>query len=153
MTLKAGDWVEIRSKEEILATLDKNGRLDELPFMPQMLQYCGRRYQVFKHAHKTCDTVFPVRGRKMANAVHLEGIRCDGQAYGGCQAGCLIFWKDAWLIKVSEPEENKTQAPHRPSPSSSYSNCSEEQVWTGTRATNQEKEQDPAYVCQATQLP
>ena len=30
MTLSAGDWVEVRSKEEILATLDKNGRLEEL---------------------------------------------------------------------------------------------------------------------------
>ena len=27
----AGDWVEVLSKEEILGTLDKNGRLDKLP--------------------------------------------------------------------------------------------------------------------------
>ena len=39
MALRAGDWVEVRSKEEILATLDENGRLEDLPFMPQMLQY------------------------------------------------------------------------------------------------------------------
>ena len=32
----AGDWVEVLSKEEILRTLDKNGRLDKLPF-----KYCG----------------------------------------------------------------------------------------------------------------
>ena len=37
MTLRAGDWVEVRSKEEILATLDENGRLQELPFMPQFV--------------------------------------------------------------------------------------------------------------------
>src|SRR5262245_7050350 len=35
-----GDWVEVRSKEEILRTLDKSGRLEGLPFMPQMFQYC-----------------------------------------------------------------------------------------------------------------
>ena len=56
-TLCAGDWVEVRSKEEILETLDKNGRLDGLPFMPQMFKYCGQRFQVYKRAHKTCDTV------------------------------------------------------------------------------------------------
>ena len=31
MRLCAGDWVEVRSKEEILSTLDKNGRLRGTP--------------------------------------------------------------------------------------------------------------------------
>src|SRR5215831_10152808 len=99
MTLRAGDWVEVRSKDEILATLDKNGRLDEMPFMPQMFEYCGKRFKVFKRAHKTCDTINPIAGRRINRAVHLE-IRCDGKAYGGCQAACLIFWKEAWLKPV-----------------------------------------------------
>src|SRR5882762_6251854 len=99
LKLRASEWVEVRSKEEILKTLDKQGQLEGLSFMPQMFQYCGKRFQVFKRAHKTCDTVFPIRGRKMADAVHLE-TRCDGAAYGGCQAGCLIFWKEAWLKRV-----------------------------------------------------
>ena len=30
-------------------------------------------------------------------AVHLGGTRCDGSAHGGCQAGCLLFWKEEWL--------------------------------------------------------
>ena len=34
------------------------------------------------------------------SAVHLE-TRCDGSAHGGCQASCLLFWKDAWLKPVS----------------------------------------------------
>jgi hypothetical protein len=41
MKTRAGDWVEVRSKEEILRTLDKSARLDGLPFMPQMFNYCG----------------------------------------------------------------------------------------------------------------
>ena len=32
------DWVEVRSKEEILATLDSKGQLDGMPFMPEMLR-------------------------------------------------------------------------------------------------------------------
>src|SRR5258705_10026217 len=42
MTIHVGDRVEVRRKEEILATLDENGRLDGLPLMPQMLKYCGQ---------------------------------------------------------------------------------------------------------------
>jgi len=54
---EVGDWVEVRSKEEILRTLDKQGKLDGLPFMPQMFKYCGKRFRVYRRAHKTCDTI------------------------------------------------------------------------------------------------
>src|SRR4051812_8784655 len=94
--LRVRDWVEVRSEGEILRTLDDRGQLDGLPFMPEMLQFCGQNFQVYKRAHKTCDTVFPVRGRKLQRTVHLD-TRCDGSAHGGCQAGCLIFWREAWL--------------------------------------------------------
>ena len=53
----AGDWVEVLSKEDILRTLDNSGRLDGLPFMPQMFKYCGQRFRIYKRADKTCDTV------------------------------------------------------------------------------------------------
>src|SRR5271166_6099637 len=106
--LKAGDWVEVRSKHEILSTLDSDGRLDGMPFMPEMFAFCNKRFQVYKRAHKTCDTVFPVRGRRVSEAVHLD-TRCDGSAHGGCQASCLIFWKDAWLRPVRK-DSPKTQA-------------------------------------------
>jgi len=39
-------------------------------------------------------------GRRMDTAVHLEGIHCGGEAYAGCDAACLIFWKDVWLKRV-----------------------------------------------------
>ena len=102
---RAGDWIEVRSRDEIMSTLDEQGCLDALPFMPEMLQYCGKRFKVYKSAHKTCDTIedwMTMRG--MTNAVHLEGLRCDGQAHGGCQAGCLLYWKFAWLKSVSGSE-------------------------------------------------
>jgi len=101
MKLRAGDWVEVKSKKEILRTLDTKGQLEGMPFMPQMFQYCGQRLKVYKPAHKTCDTVNPIRGRRVSNAVHLD-LRSDGEVYGGCQAACLIFWKTAWLKPVSE---------------------------------------------------
>mgnify|MGYP001301392082 CR=1 FL=1 len=62
--LAAGEWVEVRSKEEVLATLDHQGRLEGMPFMPEMLKFCGSRVRVFKRAHKTCDTVNHPAGRR-----------------------------------------------------------------------------------------
>src|SRR5262245_14473911 len=108
MRIHTGDWVEVRSKEAILATLDKSGRLDGLPFMPQMLKYCGQPFRVYKVAHKTCDTVDRSGGRWLPHGIHLD-LRCDGEAYGGCQAACLLFWKEAWLKPLSG--NPRTQSP------------------------------------------
>ena len=40
--LRPGEVVRVRSASEIFATLDDRGTLDGLPFMPEMLKYCGR---------------------------------------------------------------------------------------------------------------
>jgi hypothetical protein len=103
LKLLAGELVEVRSQEEIFATLDQNGKLNAMPFMPEMLQYCGKRYRVFKRADKTCDNIKPWSIRSVRDAVHLTGVRCDGKAHGECDAGCLIFWNEAWLKRV-QPE-------------------------------------------------
>ncbi len=99
---KVGEWVEVRSKNEILATLDSKGCLDGMPFMPEMLMFCGQKFQVEKSAHKTCDYSSPtIRSRWVENTIHLK-TRCDGSAHDGCQAGCLLYWKDAWLKPATE---------------------------------------------------
>src|SRR5712664_852458 len=100
LNLLAGELIEVRSREEILSTLDPTGKLDAMPFMPEMLQYCGKRFRVFKRADKTCDNIKQWSLRRVKNAVHLTGLRCDGTSHGNCDAGCLLFWNEAWLKKV-----------------------------------------------------
>ncbi|EWM13338.1 hypothetical protein [Kutzneria sp. 744] len=98
--LRVGDLVEVLSVEEILATLDSKGELDNLPFMPEMVRFCGQRMTVHKVAHKLCDTISRSGIRKMENSVHLAGARCDGSSHGGCQTACSMYWKEAWLKRV-----------------------------------------------------
>ena len=155
-----GDWIEVRSKAEILQTLDERGCLDSLPFMPEMFAWSGKRMQVIKSAHKTCDTAFPVRGRRLDDTVHLS-TRCDGSAHGGCQAGCMIFWKAAWLKPAQAPTAIAPVvcAPIRFAPRdrtrqtpSVVTGCQERDVMGATRISGDTKD-DPTYVCQATRLP
>jgi hypothetical protein len=150
--LRVGDTVEVRSAEEILATLDTQGRLEGMPFMPEMLQFCGRRFRVFKRAHKTCDTVNRTGGRRVRSAVHLQELRCDGQAHGGCDAGCLLFWRQEWLrpvgAVVSRPH------PTRPEPGTpSHVGCTREQLSGAACRIGAPTETDTVYTCQATALP
>lgn len=154
LKLNAGEWVEVRSKEEILATLDHRGELENLPFMPEMLQFCGRRFRVYKRAHKSCDTVNRTGGVKMKNAVHLDGLRCLGEAHGGCQAGCLIFWKESWLkrTEVAFPQP-VIGTKHEASNAGELKKDCELRVWAATKSQTQADPKDTTYSCQATRLP
>jgi hypothetical protein len=149
--LRAGDWVEVRSREEIVRTLGDDACLENMPFMPEMLRYSGQRFRVFKRAHRTCDTVDYIGGRHLKRTVHLEGLRCDGGAHGDCQALCLLFWKEAWLKKVDGPESPVTAVlVARPAEKGT---SSESCVWRGTRKAGEAMDSlDPTYVCQATKL-
>ncbi len=142
--LRAGDWVVVRSKEEILATLDSLGRLEGMPFQPEMWAWCGKRLKVQKSAHKTCDTIHKSGGRGIHAAVHLEGARCDGAKHAGCMADCVFFWKEAWLRPEGEPSAAPVKAP--------AGACTEAIVEARVKAPGQENEPDPAWVCQTTAL-
>jgi hypothetical protein len=100
--LRRGDLVEVRSASEILETLDDAGALDAVPFMPEMIEHCGRRFVVDRRAEKVCDTVnTTLRSRQLPDTVFLGEERCDGSAHDGCQAECRLLWKEAWLRKVA----------------------------------------------------
>ena len=103
--LRPGDVVEVRSAAEILATLDSDGALDGMPFMPEMVAHVGRRYTVSRRVDKICNTVDATGSRRMYSTVYLEDLRCDGSGHDGCQAGCRIYWKDAWLRRVDDDSE------------------------------------------------
>jgi hypothetical protein len=151
--LRAGEWVEVRCREEILRTLDRNGQLEGLPFMPEMFEACGQRFRVFKRAHKTCDPPSGMLGRRMPRAVHLQEFRCNGAAHGGCQAKCLIFWKEAWLKRVDGETAERARTPAPSADNRLQPVCTERDVVAGTRRGDaQDTLGDPAYICQSTQI-
>lgn len=151
---RVGDWVEVRTKEEILRTLDGEGKLEGMPFMPEMLQYCGKRLQVHRRAHKTCDysTAFPNHTRRLKDTVHLE-TRCSGEAHDGCQSGCLLYWKHAWLKPINRAGEMVSEiAPAKAARDAAPSICTEEQLSEYTRVPGSDPT-SPTYVCQTTEIP
>jgi hypothetical protein len=88
----------------------------------------------------------------MKDAVHLEGNRCDGEAHGGCQAACLIFWKTAWLRPIDATQVSAQAAPTMLAQSTAVSKCTEEDVISGA-LNHLADDREPSYICQATQVP
>jgi hypothetical protein len=132
--LVAGATVQVRQWLQIAATLDQNGSLDGLPFMPEMRSFCGQSFVVSKRLERTCEEV---QGdmRRIRNVVFLDNLRCDGSAHGGCQKGCLIFWKEAWLQREATVALN------------SWRNDG-----GNTMKSPQSKLADGRYICQSTEL-
>jgi hypothetical protein len=95
-----GDLVQVKGLDEILNTLDAEGKLEGMPFMPEMARHCGQRFRIARRANKTCVEGFTLR--RLERTFFLEGLRCDGSAHEGCQRGCLLFWKEAWLRPCDE---------------------------------------------------
>jgi hypothetical protein len=157
LDLEPGEVVRVRSAAEIFDTLDEKGMLDNMPFMPEMVQYCGQTLSVFKRADKTCG--HSSQGlRRMQNAVHLSNahlggaahgnIRCNGSAHGGCQASCLVYWKEAWLERVVSPNGGPPShpLPEREAPIP-------DAVIAATKADDRSEPGDRPWQCQATQIP
>lgn len=148
--LHVGDWVRVKTRDEIMATLDAAGRVDGLPFMPEMLAFAGRSFPVDAVTHRTCDTV-KTSGtsgttRLMERAVHLRGLRCDGSAHGGCQAQCLLFWKEDWLeaapAGTSDRDRGLGDSPPADVPA----------VLEAATRGDGDTADSPVYSCQATEL-
>ena len=159
--LRRGDWVEVRSEHEILATLDASASLDGLPFMEEMRRFEGRRFRVAARADGFCvEGTSTLRG--VADAVFLEGLRCDGEAHGGCRRACLMVWKEAWLrplgamdmLALTESDVTGSEALGE-----SRANIEDQEVGNGCSAAAAPSNfrppvsaTDGIFVCQSTEL-
>ena len=101
LDLQPGDLVEVKSEEEILATLDPQGRQRGLSWMGNMGKFCGKRFRVFKRLDRM---VLESTGefRSIKNTVLLEGVLCDGEGFYGCSRSCFHYWREVWLRRVEE---------------------------------------------------
>jgi hypothetical protein len=141
LNLRVGELVEVRSENEILATLDEKGELEALPFMPEMRQFCGQRLRVHKRAAKLCHTISGTGIHRMENAVHLAGVRCDGQAHGGCQAGMPDLLERGLAQAGGRGRAGGDRRGGRPA-----QRCTVERLMEATR------KDEVRYSCQATEL-
>lgn len=98
LRLRAGEVVEVKSKDEIVATLDENCELEGLPFMAEMSKYCRKRLRVLTSVNRIIVEGIGIRFIK--NVAILEGATCDGEAHAGCERACFVLWKEAWLRRA-----------------------------------------------------
>lgn len=143
MPFEAGAIVEVRSLHEIMATLDEGGSLRGLPFMPEMVKYCGQRFKVFHAITKICETIDKTGYRQLPGTVSLRGLHCDGAFHGGCEARCLMFWREEWLKPAAQTSAAAASSQPVEIP---------ESLTVATTLKSREGDAGLRYVCQITEL-
>jgi hypothetical protein len=103
LSLQAGDWVRVRSREEIEATLDRWKELKGCAFLEYMWQYCDTRQQVLQPMERFLDER-DYKVKKVKGLVLLKDVICRGTpVFGRCDRCCHLFWRVEWLEKIDAP--------------------------------------------------
>jgi hypothetical protein len=109
LDLQPGEWVQVRSKEEILATLTPNGTNRGLWFDREMAAYCGGKFRVKQRISRFIDD-FRLHGRMVemkSDAVTLDGANCSGDLSTRrwfCPREATPYWRECWLRRVDAPQ-------------------------------------------------
>lgn len=102
LSLKAGDYVRVRSREEIQATLNPFKEYKGCAFLDEMWPYCDTIQRVLKPMERFLDER-DYKVKKSRGLVLLEGVNCPGTpVYGRCDRCCFLFWREEWLEKIDE---------------------------------------------------
>jgi hypothetical protein len=114
LDLQPGELVEVKSAEEIAATLSPEGRHRGLWFDREMLPYCGGQYRVRQRITRIIDEY---RGGRMVvmktPCVTLHTVTCSGEhsvARWFCPRAITLYWRECWLRRV-EPKKATTPEP------------------------------------------
>jgi hypothetical protein len=102
-SFQSGDWVRVRSLEEIQTTLNPWKELKGCAFLPYMVDYCGTTQRVLQSMQRFLDER-DYKVKKTKGVVLLEGVICKGTpVFGRCDRCCHLFWREEWLEKLEEP--------------------------------------------------
>jgi hypothetical protein len=101
--LQPGEIVEIKSKEEIFATLDSHDVTGRLRFDSEMLKYCGQRAKVLRRIERILDEKTGRMLRIKQDCVILNGVVCTGDYHRSCPRAIYPYWREAWLKRVDDP--------------------------------------------------
>jgi hypothetical protein len=105
LDLRPGELVQVRSREEIMSTLNEGGNRNRgLSFDVEMVPYCGQTMRVLRRVEHIVDEK---TGRliRLPNAcIVLEGATCSGCFSRNrlfCPRSIYPYWHEVWLKRVS----------------------------------------------------
>ncbi|MFJ2866952.1 hypothetical protein [Kitasatospora sp. NPDC087314] len=91
-----GDWVRVKSVEQVRATLDADDRHRGLWFTGSQWSFCGGVHRVERVVRRMVDDHYRIR--RLSGTVALAGATCHGaDGTQGCGLDCALLFRDEWL--------------------------------------------------------
>jgi hypothetical protein len=112
LNLQPGELIQVRSKEEIMATLGKDQRNRGLWFDSEMLPYCGGIYRVLRRVHRIIDENSGKMIQMKYPCIVLEGVVCKSDFHRLCPRAIYPYWRENWLKRASSTVVPATQQGH-----------------------------------------
>jgi hypothetical protein len=103
LDLKPGELVEVKSKEEIVQTLDAKDRNRGMTFDTEMMRYCGQRARVLRRVERILDEKTGKLLHLKGDCIVLEGVTCTAEYNQYCPRSIYPYWREIWLRRVEEP--------------------------------------------------
>jgi len=104
--LQPGDWVRVKSYEQILATVNTANANRNMGFDAELVPYCGKIFQVRTRVETFIDEPTGKLKVMKTPAVILEGVFCQSW-YSPMRLGCprsiYCWWREIWLERVAAP--------------------------------------------------
>jgi hypothetical protein len=103
LDLQPGDWVEVKSRDEIAETLSPQGRNRGLWFDREMLPYCGGTYRVRRRIQRFINDQTGKMLEMKSDCVTLDGVVCSGDLSlrrWFCPRAIYPYWRESWLRRV-----------------------------------------------------
>ena len=100
LDLEPGELVRVKSKEEIVTTLDTNNANRGMSFDGEMVRYCGREARVLRRVEQIIDEKSGRMTRFKNPCIVLEDVTCTGAYHRQCPRGIYPYWREIWLERV-----------------------------------------------------
>jgi hypothetical protein len=104
LDLAPGEYVRIKSQDEIEPTLDRNGKNRGLTFdQEEMAPYCGRVVRVRKAVTRIIEEPSGRMIEMKQPCIMLDGVVCKSE-YASCRLNCPreipSWWRELWLERA-----------------------------------------------------
>lgn len=118
LNLQVGEWVRVKPRKEIEATLTKGGANRGLHFDTEMAAFCGKVFQVKGRVTHIISEPTGEMLQFSSDCIKLENAYCSGYRSTGrwfCGREIYPYFRECWLERVDAP----VQVTLRTSPSHS----------------------------------
>jgi len=103
LDLQPGELVQVRSRDEIMPTINAERKNRGLSFDVEMVPYCGKTFRVLSRVERIINEKNGAMTEIPRDCIILDGVTCSGCFSDNrlfCPRSMYPYWREIWLKRV-----------------------------------------------------